>query len=304
MADVWSMLKPRLAAFDAFLREAVRLRLSDVPLVLAESLEYSLFAGGKRLRPMLCGLACEAAGGRFEDAFPAGVALELIHTYSLIHDDLPDMDDDDLRRGRPTCHMVFGNALAILAGDALQPMAFEVLASSYAPAVAAAMTRDLAAGCGPAGMVGGQVLDLIEDGRVNGEKNGTPVERLEAVHRRKTGALFRASLSLGASAAIRPDNPLTPSAKAWLDDYAMSFGLLFQITDDLLDATGTEAATGKRTGKDAAKGKLTYPGLIGIAASRETAEQLANQCVAAAGRFGERGKCLGDLARSMVERST
>jgi geranylgeranyl diphosphate synthase type II len=295
VADVWRELRPRLDAFDTGFRALVTGLTADVPMPLRQAIEYSLFAGGKRLRAMLCGLACEAVGGRFEHAAVAGCAVEMIHTYSLIHDDLPAMDDDDLRRGRPTCHKVYGDALAILAGDALQPMAFEAIAAGYSPAAATVMMAELARGAGAAGMVGGQVLDLMEDGRVPGERIGPDRERLDAIHLRKTGALFRSALRMGVIAGGGRD-------KDTIDRYAASFGLLFQVTDDLLDVESTSEATGKATGKDSARGKLTYPGLIGIAASRESAMKLANDCIASAMQFGDRGRLLGELAMSMVER--
>src|SRR5262249_3459207 len=176
-----------------------------MPPDLVEAMRYSLLAPGKRLRPLLVLLAAEASGGTDEAALPAACAVEMVHTYSLIHDDLPAMDDDDLRRGLPTCHKQFGEALAILAGDALLTLAFEVLAESYPPATAAACCRELAAGAGGAGMVGGQVLDLAAEGKVDGakhevqrtESSGT-LEALQDIHARKTGALFRACLRLGA----------------------------------------------------------------------------------------------------------
>lgn len=295
--DFWEELRPRVSSIERMLHELFDVHAADSPAILREAMEYSLFAGGKRLRPLLCGLACEAVGGRFERALPAGAALEMIHTYSLIHDDLPAMDDDDLRRGRPTCHKVYGDALAILAGDALQSMAFQVVATRYRPAVATVMIEVSAAGAGAVGMVGGQVLDLIAEGRIDGR--GTAFD-LETIHRMKTGALFRSSLLLGGHAAS-DSNDEPPRECGELAEYAAAFGLLFQVTDDLLDAEGTEGATGKKTGKDAAKGKLTYPGLLGIEASRAKAAELANRCVEVAGRFGERGRLLAELAR-FVER--
>jgi geranylgeranyl diphosphate synthase type II len=308
-SDLWAELKPKQAKIELALRESFDALTRLVPARLREAMEYSLFAGGKRLRPLLAGLACEAVGGRFEQALPAGIAVEFIHTYSLIHDDLPAMDDDDLRRGRPTCHKVYGDAMAILAGDALQPLAFEILANSYQPSVAAVMVTALARGAGATGMVGGQVLDLIADGRIPAS-GGRPspgsqtVDHLETIHRKKTGALFEAALVLGAIASREEvdcaDDPHQHQVQ-WLTQYADAFGLLFQITDDLLDAEGNSAATGKKTGKDANRGKLTYPGLLGIEASKAKAKELADACVHAAERFGERGEMLARLAR-FVER--
>jgi geranylgeranyl diphosphate synthase type II len=223
----------------------------------------------------------------------------MVHTYSLIHDDLPAMDDDDLRRGQPTCHKQFGEALAILAGDALLTLAFEVLSASCPPVVAAVSCAELAAGAGAVGMVGGQVFDLAAEGKI---PCGSRVE-LEAIHRAKTGALFRAALRLGVYAA-QADRPggVDPNTLAAIDSYAAAFGLAFQITDDLLDAEGTSDKTGKRVGKDAARGKLTYPGLLGVAASRQKATELGQEAVAAAERLGSGGHPLAKLARFVVER--
>jgi geranylgeranyl diphosphate synthase type II len=260
---------------------------------------YSLFAPGKRLRPLLTVLACEAAGGTVELALSAGCAVEMVHTYSLVHDDLPAMDDDDLRRGLPTCHKKFGEALAILAGDALLTLAFEVLATGYGPKTAAVSCAELAAGAGAAGMVGGQVLDLTSPSTaVDGLEAG-----LEDIHRRKTGALFRSALRLGvyAAQAERPEG-VDRDTLAAVDAYAAAFGLAFQVTDDLLDAEGSADKAGKRVGKDAARGKLTYPGLLGVEASKAKAKELGQEAVAAAGRFGPGGQPLADLARYVVSR--
>jgi geranylgeranyl diphosphate synthase type II len=214
------------------------------------------------------------------------------------------MDDDDLRRGRPTCHKAFGEAVAILAGDALLTLAFEVLARSYPPAVAAVSCAELAAGAGAAGMVGGQTLDLIADGRIEGRGGrieGT--DGLEDIHRRKTGALFRSALRLGVYAARElTDADEGPQVLGYIDRYAAAFGLAFQVTDDLLDVEGSAAAAGKRVGKDAARGKLTYPGLLGVEASRQKAAELCQEAVAAAERLGPGGAPLAELARYVVQR--
>ena len=256
-------------------------------------MRYSVFAGGKRLRPALALLAAEACGADPSVALPGACALELVHTYSLVHDDLPAMDDDDLRRGRPTLHRAFDEATAILAGDALLTLAFEIVAREIRPAEAAAScVRILAAASGPAGMVGGQMADLEAETR-----NDATVTALEAIHRRKTGALLRASLAIGAVAAGAPE----PIARA-LDDYGRAAGLAFQVVDDLLDVQGDEAKLGKRVGKDSNLGKWTYPGLLGVAGSREKAEELASQAAAALEPLGDRGLRLRALARHMVER--
>ena len=305
--DLRAELAPRLEQIETAIRMLFDGYAKGSPSILREAMEYSLFSGGKRLRPMLCGLACEAVGGQFEQSHSAGVALEMIHTYSLIHDDLPAMDDDDLRRGRPTCHKVYGDALAILAGDGLQAMAFQVIASCYPPLISSVMMKELAKGSGAAGMVGGQVLDLIAEGRIEDRRSKLEgVVALESIHRLKTGALIRSSLLLGDFAALEETEfdgayQLNDARYTFLIEYATAFGLLFQVTDDLLDAEGSQQTTGKKTGKDAAKGKLTYPGLLGIEASRAKAAELAQTCVSAAERFGERGRLLAELAR-FVER--
>ncbi len=298
--DVWVELAPRQATVDAALRHTLARLTADAPPAVVEGMAYSLLAPGKRLRPLLCLLACEAVGGEWSAALPAAVAVEMIHTYSLIHDDLPAMDDDDLRRGRPTCHVVYGEAMAILAGDGLLTLAFEVLADGYAPATAAVCTLELARGAGAAGMVGGQVLDLTADGKIRPATSCGmwTVADLEAIHRRKTGALFRSALRLGVHAAGTADRVVL----ARIDDYAAAFGLAFQVTDDLLDVSGDAATTGKRVNKDADRGKLTYPGLLGLDASRRKAAELVAAAVAAAESLGPAGRPLADLARFVVSR--
>jgi geranylgeranyl diphosphate synthase type II len=293
-------LKPRQAAIDDALGVWLARVTAGGPAAVHEATAYSLFAPGKRLRPLLAVLACEAVGGTLELALPSACAVEMIHTYSLIHDDLPAMDDDDLRRGQPTCHKKFGEALAILAGDALLTGAFQVLAEGYAPKTAAVSCLELAKGAGAVGMVGGQVIDLQAEGKVG----GTPPEglaALEDLHARKTGALFRSSLRLGvfAAQAERPQGA-DPQALAAADEYAAAFGLLFQVTDDLLDVESTADKAGKRVGKDAARGKLTYPGLLGIEESRRRASELGQTATAAAERLGS--PLLAALAQYVVQR--
>ena len=226
---------------------------------LGEAVRYSLEAGGKRVRPVLCILACEAVGGTVAQALPGALALEFVHTYSLIHDDLPAMDDDDLRRGRPTSHKVFGEGHAILAGDALLTEAFGVLAGAdLDPVRRAEALALLAEGAGWRGMAGGQALDL------EGEKlEGYGLDHLRLIHRLKTGALLRASLEIGAVLG-----GAAPGQQVALRACGEALGLAFQIQDDILDATATEAQLGKRTGKDAGRGKITYPALLGLDAAR------------------------------------
>jgi geranylgeranyl diphosphate synthase type II len=268
------------------------------PPALMEALRYCLLAPGKRLRPIMAIMAAEAVGGTAAQAMPTACAVEMIHTYSLVHDDLPAMDDDDLRRGLPTCHKQFGEALAILAGDALLTLAFEVLATGYPPVTAAACCCELGRAAGAAGMVGGQVEDLAW------EKRGGTVETLIGLHGRKTGALFRACLKLGVLAVQgeQPGGP-DPALVAALDEYGRCFGLAFQITDDLLDVEGSAEQTGKRVNKDAARGKLTYPGMLGVAESRHRARELEEHARLRLQLLGEAGARLRALFRFVLERN-
>ncbi len=295
-------LQDRRTRFDEYLRLSLG-RGNKWPQQLKEAVSYGLLTPGKRLRPLLTILAAEACGGAAEQAHPAGCAIEMVHAYSLIHDDLPAMDDDDLRRGQPTVHKKFGEALAILAGDALLTLAFEVLATEYDPATAVACCRELAGAAGAAGMVGGQVEDLAWEGKIGGAPPESSVERLEAIHSAKTGALFRASLRLGLL-AVEGDRSGGPDTKALtaLDEFGRCFGLAFQIVDDLLDVQGEVAATGKRVGKDAARGKLTYPGLLGVNESRARANELLVQAETAFRFFGDKAEPLVSMMRSMIER--
>jgi geranylgeranyl diphosphate synthase type II len=297
--DLRPYFQAKRALVEEHLRTAVCLG-DGCPPALAEAVRYSLLAPGKRLRPLLVILAAEACGGSDRDALPAACAVEMIHTYSLIHDDLPAMDDDDLRRGLPTCHKQFGEALAILAGDALLTLAFQVLAEGYPPTTAAACCRALARGAGAAGMVGGQAEDLAWEKRRPGE--GTLTD-LENVHARKTGALFLACLRLGAWAAQGelPGGP-DPALLGGLDGYGRCFGLAFQITDDLLDVEGSADKLGKRSQKDAARGKLTYPGLLGVAESRRRAEQLGREIGEHLRPLGRAGAPLAALAELVLRR--
>ncbi|HEV8058740.1 MAG TPA: farnesyl diphosphate synthase [Gemmataceae bacterium] len=294
-------LREKRAAIDSRLRAA--LQLCDAPARLAEAMRYSLLAPGKRLRPMLVLLAVDACAGREEDALPAACAVEMIHTYSLIHDDLPAMDDDDLRRGLPTCHVKFGEALAILAGDGLLTLAFQVLAEGYPARVAVACSRELARGSGAGGMVGGQVEDLAWERAESDSREKPSLSVLENIHALKTGALFRACLRMGAWAASAPsDRDPEPAAVASLDSYGRCFGQAFQITDDLLDVHGDAQQTGKQVRKDAARGKLTYPGLLGVTESRQGAERLCKEACDHVSRFGERADRLKDLAAYILSR--
>jgi len=263
------------------------------PASIHAAMRYSLFAGGKRLRPILALAAARACGGDPSAVLPAACALEMIHTYSLIHDDLPAMDDDDLRRGQPTCHKQFGEGLAILAGDALLTYAFETLAHPRGgDQLAATLVREIAEAVGTGGMVGGQVADLENEG-------GTPTaELVESIHRRKTGALILVSVRVGGLVAGADRGELEA-----LTRYGRQAGLAFQIADDILDETSDAATMGKATGKDADAGKLTYPRAVGIEAARAKARALADEaCTAVAGLpLPDR---LVELARHLVDRSS
>lgn len=293
-----------LAEVRTAIEDALRVWLQDItktsPPVLVKAMSYSLLSGGKRLRPLLVVLCAKAAGGTVELALPAACAVEMVHAYSLIHDDLPAMDDDDLRRGQPTSHKKFGEALAILAGDALLTGAFQVLAEGCPPATAAVSTLELAKGAGAAGMVGGQVLDLAAEGKVQTAELPNSASDLEDLHRRKTGALIRAAVRLGLFAAQteRPDEMVRDA----LDRFATSFGLAFQIADDLLDVQGSDERTGKRVGKDAARGKLTFPGLLGFDESRIKCRNLYADAIAALVPLGEPARPLVALARQIMDR--
>jgi geranylgeranyl diphosphate synthase type II len=267
------------------------------PPHLADAIRYSLLAPGKRLRPQLVLMAASACGGNIADALPAACAVEMVHAYSLVHDDLPAMDDDDLRRGRPTCHKVFGEAVAILVGDALLARAFEVLASEIQPpSIAACCCRLLAHAAGATALVGGQSADL-QGIETSGEGQCPDVQMLESVHRRKTGALFVASLELGGLVG-RAD----AEQQAALAAYGSRLGLAFQITDDLLDVSGVQAAVGKRVAKDADRGKLTFPTLLGADESRRRAETLVDEACAMIKLFGPRAQPLQALARFVSSR--
>ncbi len=303
-SDIRSELESRQALVDSALRRTLHQAADGSPAAVFDAMAYSLLAPGKRLRPVLVLMACQAARGTNEQALPAACAVEMVHTYSLIHDDLPAMDDDDLRRGLPTCHKKFGEAMAILAGDALLTLAFQVLAESYPPATATVSCLELARGAGAAGMVGGQVLDLAAEGRIDHGERPKSVADLESIHRRKTGALFRASLRLGFYAAQgeRPGGPDRQLMQERLDSFGKAFGLAFQIADDLLDVEGQSEAMGKRVGKDAARGKLTYPGLLGNEESRRRAELLCKEAIRAVDGLGAAAEPLTALARFVMDR--
>jgi geranylgeranyl diphosphate synthase type II len=279
----------------------------DVPAVVADAMRYSVTAGGKRLRPILCLASAEAVGGDHAAAMPAACAIELIHTYSLVHDDLPAMDDDTMRRGRPTLHVVAGEGMAILAGDGLLTEAFSLLARKPrgdSPALAARTLRVIgviATAAGPVGMVGGQAIDLA---CVTPDPSGRPPRVLDAgglrdMHARKTGALIRASAVAGAIMGGGSD-----SAVQAIDDAAAEFGLAFQIVDDVLDVEGASKDLGKTAGKDAAAGKPTYPSLYGLERSRQMAVECLARAEATLTAAGLAGSRLPDIGRWIVERRT
>lgn len=270
--------------------------LQGVPPKILEAMRYSLLGGGKRLRPALVIAAASLYGLPADLVMPTACALEMIHTYSLVHDDLPCMDDDDLRRGRPTNHKVYGEATATLVGDGLLTMAFEmlgrqVLMPGIDPARAIRVVTEVAAGAGAAGMVGGQVEDLEWEGR----HAGGP--QLERIHALKTGALFRASLRAGAILGGAADSEL-----AALDRYADQFGLAFQIQDDLLDVIGDAEKTGKGVGRDARHDKSTYVSLYGLEGAQVRARSAVAEATAALAPFGERAQILRSLAEFVVDR--
>jgi farnesyl diphosphate synthase len=259
------------------------------PTALHSAMRYAVLGGGKRLRPMLVYAAGRALGEQGQVLDVPACAVELIHAYSLVHDDLPAMDDDALRRGRPTCHIVYGEAMAILAGDALQALAFELLAHEL-PAVVGAeralhMLRVLGRACGAEGMAGGQALDLDAVGRT------LSLAELEHMHACKTGALIRTATRLGAMAAGADDAALQA-----LDRYADAVGLAFQVRDDILDVEGDPAVIGKTAGKDAAAAKPTFPSIIGLDASRARLAELVEQALDAITLFGKAGALLEELA--------
>lgn len=263
---------------------------------LYAAMRYSVMNGGKRVRPLLAYAACEALGAPAEQANGAACAVELIHAYSLVHDDLPAMDDDDLRRGQPTTHKAFDEACAILAGDGLQSLAFSALLdpglSAQADGIRLAMVQALAKAAGPAGMVGGQAIDLGSVGLKLDQ------QALEFMHRHKTGALIEASVRLGALASARAEQAQLDA----LQVYAQAIGLAFQVQDDILDVESDTVTLGKRQGADIARDKPTYPALLGLEAAKAYAIELRDQALIALQGFGETAEPLRALARYIVER--
>ncbi|MBB5036845.1 polyprenyl synthetase family protein [Prosthecobacter dejongeii] len=292
MSDLKTYLTDRCTFVDAVLDRLIP-SAETAPATIHKAMRHSIFAGGKRLRPILCLAAAEAAGGSKESASFAAVAVECLHTYSLIHDDLPSMDNDDFRRGVPTCHKVYGDGIAILAGDALQALAFELVVKTPITVRyhAGALVTELARTAGSLHLVGGQVADL------EGEGKKLPLESLRFIHENKTAALLTTSLKLGGMSA-----DCQPEELQALSDFGMATGLAFQIIDDILDVTQTSEKLGKSAGKDLASEKSTYPALIGLDASREEAHRLTQVAHDALAVFGNRGGRLRELADYLLAR--
>jgi geranylgeranyl diphosphate synthase type II len=293
--DITTYLSRKKDIVDKTLEKLVP-RADAFPPSVHEAMRYSLFAGGKRVRPILAMAAAEALGAKTADLLPIAGALELIHTYSLIHDDLPAMDNDDYRRGMATCHKVYGEAIAILAGDGLLTLAFEVLSDPQRlKAVPAgrliAIIKEISTASGVHGMVGGQVVDMESEGRE------VDFPTLEYIHTHKTGALIRASVRTGAIYARAGKRQFTA-----LTHYGEMVGLAFQITDDILDVTGKREEIGKDVGSDIRKGKKTFPAFYGLEESRRRATEVADKAVASLQGFGRAADPLRELAKYIVTR--
>ena len=289
--DLKAYLCTRKALVEGRLEELVPEK-GGYASVLHEAMRYSLLGGGKRLRPILAMASAEAVGASPEAALDAACALECIHTYSLIHDDLPALDNDDLRRGRPTCHRKYGEAMAILAGDALLTLAFEIIASAETgPERALRVVDEVARGAGASGMIGGQVVDLMAEGRE------ITFPELEYMHTHKTGRLMRASVRSGAILGGATEEELEA-----LTEYGACVGLAFQILDDILDVEGVAEEMGKPVGGDARKGKNTYPAMVGLAGSREQAGALVRRAVEAIAGLGPGARPLRAIAGYIVSR--
>ena len=275
-------------ALDRYLpKESVK------PATIHKAMRYSLFAGGKRLRPILCLAAAETCGGKIDNALPLACAMECIHTYSLVHDDLPSMDNDDFRRGRPTCHKVFGNGIAVLAGDALLTIAFEIVSRArptrrYNMSI---LLREIAVAAGSRKLIAGQVADLQAEGKK------TTAVQVRYIHESKTAAILAASVGLGAMSANA-----NPKQLGAITRFGRALGLAFQIIDDILDVTQTTEKLGKSAGKDIAARKATYPAVFGLERSRAEAKKLTRQAHAALSIFGNKAEALHALANYLLER--
>ncbi len=305
--DLKAFLKAAASRTDTYLRGYLG-SLKESPKVLTEAMAYSLLGPGKRIRPALALLCYDAVGGDAGKAeglvMPPAGAIEMVHCFSLIHDDLPAMDDDDLRRGRPTNHKVFGEALAILAGDGLNTLAFQLIVDRVSEAgLAVKLVRELAWATGPEGMIGGQVLDTCHPEEAKKDPEGNRIgpallPKLQQIHRMKTGALIRCACRMGAMAAGAEGKTLEE-----VDVYGRAIGLAFQIVDDILDVTSTEEQMGKKVGKDAEKGKLTYPVLVGLEKSREYLSEQVRIADGVAERLGEKAGMMSMLAHDLAERT-
>lgn len=299
MQDDDLFLKAYLEDRQSIVEEALQRYLpeNDMPDEIYKAVRYSLFNGGKRIRPILCLAAAEAVGGDLAPAMPVACALELIHTYSLIHDDLPSMDNDDFRRGKPTCHKVFGENIAILAGDALLTEAFVLLSRAEKVMFSAerrlAVIQEIAHAAGISGMVGGQALD------VSSEQSGADESTLQAIHRRKTGALIVAAVKSGALIFNAGKDKIQA-----LSEYGINVGLAFQIADDILNVEGDSRLMGKGTGSDAARNKLTYPSLMGLQAAKDKLTRYVETAVASLSGFDERAMPLMVIARYIRDRKS
>lgn len=294
--DLKAYLKEKIALVDAALNQYLP-KEEERPQSLHKAMRYSIFAGGKRVRPVLLLAACEAVGGAIDKALPAACAMEMIHTYSLIHDDLPAMDNDDFRRGRPTNHKVFGEAIAILAGDGLLTEAFRLMANpAFAagvdPGVRVAVISEIATCAGSYGMVGGQVVDMESEGLPDME-----LPTVQYIHTHKTGALIKAAVVAGALLGGADEKQL-----AAIRRYGEAAGLAFQIADDVLDIEGTTAEIGKNAGSDEARGKATYPAVMGLAAAKQEARAMMDEALNALSIFGAEADPLRGIATYIVER--
>lgn len=293
--DLKAYLEQRRAVVEAGLQRFIP-DGETMPPELHQAMHYSLFAGGKRLRPILTIATAEAVGGKAEEVLPVACAFEYIHTYSLVHDDLPAMDDDDLRRGRPTCHKVFGQAMAILAGDALLTEAFALLTnplhvSHLDPVLLRTVIHEVALAAGSQGMVGGQAVDILSEGKA------IESSLLQYIHTHKTGALILCALRAGAHLA-----GATAAELDAITRYGKAVGLAFQIADDILDIEGEEAMRGKKSGGDATRGKATYPALVGLDEAKREAQRLVRDALDALASFDHQADPLREIARFIVSR--
>jgi geranylgeranyl diphosphate synthase type II len=291
--DINKLLEQKAELVNGVIAEAVK-DFGDIPDRLREAIEYTLSAPGKRIRAAVVLWCCEVVAGKVNrDAETAAAAIEMVHTYSLVHDDLPAMDDDDYRRGKPSCHKAFDEATAILTGDALLTMSFELLATKISePAKAVEMIKTLAEAAGPAGMVAGQINDLLAQ---NGTGSG---DDLHDIHINKTAKMFCASALLGAIVG-----GASGQQKTLLGRFGLKLGLGFQIADDILDVSSTSSELGKTAGKDAKQGKLTYPAVFGLEQSRKKAQQLADEAVEILEPFGQKAIVLKELVLKLLNRT-